>query len=49
MYLHGRIRSIKRITFFDEELGDYLNELDMEYYALKEDLEQLLFDYISKK
>lgn len=41
-------RNIVRITLFDDELGDTLNELDMQYYALDEDLEYLLADYFKQ-
>ncbi len=40
-------RDFPKIVDFDDELFDALSALDDEYYALDENLEQLLVDYLS--
>lgn len=40
-------RDFPKIVDFDDELFDALSVLDDEYYALEENLEQLLVDYLS--
>lgn len=40
-------RNFPKIVDFDDELFDVLSDLDDKYYALDENLEQLLLDYLS--
>ena len=41
-------RKIGRIVDFDDDLGDYLNNLDQQYYSLDENLEKLMVNYINE-
>jgi hypothetical protein len=41
-------RELDRIANFDEELSDFLDELDDQYYSLDENSEQLLVDYLDR-
>ncbi|MGJ1384486.1 DMP19 family protein [Sphingobacterium siyangense] len=42
-------RDFSKVVDFDDELFDALSALDDEYYALEENLEQLLVDYLSNQ
>jgi capsid portal protein len=42
-------RDFPKIVDFDDELFDALSALDDEYYALDENLEQLLVDYLNNQ
>lgn len=41
-------RTLPRVSGFEEQLGDYLDTLDKEYYGTGEDLEQFLADYLTQ-
>lgn len=43
-------RKLERIVSFEDELSDYLNELDIKYYNLEgEDIEDLMIKYLKTK